>query len=442
MATPRFGTRLFAVLAALRRPKVAAMAGLGFSSGLPFLLTSNTLGFWLREGHVSLTAIGFASWVSLAYGFKFLWAPILDRVDAPGLGRFGRRRGWMILSQAVVAIGLLAMGGIGPTGGLPLLAAAAVLVAFASASQDINVDAWRIEIASDPEELGLLTSAYQLGYRVALLIADAGILILADFSGWSLAYGAMAVLMGIGLLASFSATEPRRAVRPEAETSLMTPRGLIDAVVGPFIAFFRQHGVFAILLLTTITLYHLPDYLRGPITNPFYKDIGLSKTLVGEVRGSIGLASIILGIFLGGVSALRWGHGPTLIIGAVIQPLAIALFALLAWQGADLLRFQVIMVLDDFAIGYSGVALVAYMSSLTTLGYTATQYALLSSALSWTGKSVKGFSGLAIDLLHNGRSLNDAYALFYLGAAALGIPAVILCLVLAARLRRERLRVA
>ena len=428
---------LIQALKALRQPKAAVMAGLGFSSGLPFLLTGNTLGYWLREGHVSLTAIGFASWVGMAYSLKFLWAPVIDKVDAPFLSALGRRRSWMLAAQIFIALGLGAMALIGPTHGVWPLALAALVVAFASATQDINVDAWRIEIADDEDELGLLTSAYQLGYRSALIVAESVILILAQGLGWPGAYAIMAALVGIGLLSTWKAGEPKR---PEGEISardggLFSPSGLYDAVVGPFIAFFKEHGAFALLMLGAITLYHLPDYLRGPITNPFYKDLGLEKATVGLVRGTVGLWALIAGISLGGISALRLGHGKSLIIGALIQPVAIALFATLALYGAPLWKFEAVMAFDNFAIGYSGVALVSYMSSLTSFGYTATQYALLSSALNWTGKTLKGFSGAAVDHLHQTRDLMHAYADFYLSAAALGLPAIILCLFLARRLK-------
>src|SRR5882762_2886200 len=193
------------------RPKAVAMLMLGFSSGLPFLLTANTLGYWLREEGTSLTAIGFLSWVGLAYSLKPLWAPLIDRVDAPLFGRLGRRRGWMFAAQTSVCLGLLAMSLIGPDGGLLALGACALVVAFASSTQDIVVDAWRIEVADNGNEIGLLSSAYQLGYRAALLVTDALILISANHLGWQLSYSVMAMLMGVGFYATFKATEPKRA---------------------------------------------------------------------------------------------------------------------------------------------------------------------------------------------------------------------------------------
>ena len=201
------------VIRSLGQPKVAVMLMLGFSSGLPFFLSGNTLGYWLRDVGTTLQAIGFLSWVGLAYSLKFLWAPIIDRVDAPLFGRLGRRRGWMLLAQLLVAAGLFALAVRGPTHGLTAVGAFALLVAFASSTQDIVVDAWRIEAATTADELGLLSAAYQLGYRGALLVTDALILIAASHWGWRISYGAMAALMGIGLCASLVATEPLRAAR-------------------------------------------------------------------------------------------------------------------------------------------------------------------------------------------------------------------------------------
>ena len=429
------------VIASLRQPKVAVMLMLGFSSGLPFMLTGNTLGYWLRDEGTTLGAIGFLSWVGLAYSLKFLWAPVIDRIDAPLFGRFGRRRGWMMTSQILVAAGLVGLSAIGLRAGLAPLGMLALIVAFSSSTQDIVVDAWRIEAASDSDELGLLSATYQLGYRAALLVTEALILIAANHLGWPVSYLAMAVLMGVGVCASLVAVEPLRAAQAlEAKTHaapLWTMRGFFDAVYGPFAEFFRVYGWLALLMLAMISFYRLPEYLMGPMANPFYHDLGLSKDAVGAVRASIGLVTVMLGIAAGGFSALRFGYVRTLIIGVILQSLVISGFAVLAYAGPDLRVFGAVMAADNFGIGFANVALVTYMSSLTSLGYTATQYALLSSTYTYIGKFAKGFSGLMVERLAAGRTLLEGYALFFIGAALFGLPALILCLFLARATKRN-----
>ena len=427
------------VLTSLGQPKVAVMLLLGFSSGLPFFLSGNTLGYWLRDSGTTLSAIGFLSWVGLAYSLKFLWAPIIDRVDAPVFGWLGRRRGWMVVSQIVVAIGLTALSVVGLSAGLATVGIFALVVAFSSSTQDIVVDAWRIEAASDSDELGLLSSAYQLGYRAAIIVADAFILISASHFGWRISYAAMAVLMAVGIGASLMAVEPARskkAFESKAEAPLWSARGLFDAVIGPFTEFFRTYGWIALLMLAMISFYQLPEFVMGPMANPFYHDLGLSKDAVGAVRGSIGLVASLIGIAAGGFSTLRFGYLKTLIAGVIIKILVIANFATLAHTGPDLRVFSAVMFLDNVGVGFAGVALVTYMSSLTSLGYTATQYALLSSAYTYVGKFAKGFSGVTVERLAVGRPLLDAYGLFFIGAGLLGVPALILCIVLARAVRR------
>jgi PAT family beta-lactamase induction signal transducer AmpG len=429
------------VITSLRQPKVAVMLMLGFSSGLPFLLTGNTLGYWLRDEGTRLQAIGFLSWVGLAYSLKFLWAPVIDRVDAPFFGRFGRRRSWMLLTQLLLAAGLAGMSALGLTAGLASLGALALLVAFASSTQDIVVDAWRIEAAGDSDELGLLSAAYQLGYRAALIVTDALILIAASRWSWPISYTLMAVLMAIGICASLVATEPVRTAAMSARHASAAPltslRGFADAVIGPFAEFFRVYGWLSVLMLATITLYRLPEFMMGPMANPFYHDLGLSKDAVGAVRGSIGLTFSILGIAAGGMSAIRFGYVRTLIAGVILQSVVIAGFAVLAWQGPDIRTFGAVMAADNFGISFAGVALVTYMSTLTSLGYTATQYALLSSAYTYVGKFAKGFSGVIVEHLAVGRTLLDGYALFFIGCGLIGLPALVLCLALA-RVTRTR----
>ena len=433
------------VLRALGQPKVAVMLGLGFSSGLPFLLTGNTLGYWLRDEGTTLKAIGFLSWVGLAYSFKFLWAPFIDRLDAPLFGRLGRRRGWMVVTQIIVGLALLAMAGTGPHAGLATLGAFALVVAFASATQDIVVDAWRIEAADDADEIGLLSSAYQLGYRAALLVTDALILFAANHFGWPISYVLCAAAMTVGLFATLRAFEPRRADEvmdaKAAAAPLWSGRGLFDAVIGPFLAFFRTYGWLAVLMLGMISLYRLPEFVMGPMANPFYHDLGISKDVVGAVRTSIGLVFSLLGIAAGGLCAVRFGYMKALIAGGLLQGLAIAGFSILAVTGPDLRVFGAVMAFDSFGVSFAGVALTTYMSSLTSLGYTATQYALLTSTYAYLGKFLKGFSGLAVETLSQTRPLLESYGLFFIAAGALGLPSVILCGGLAAgEAKRARLK--
>jgi PAT family beta-lactamase induction signal transducer AmpG len=420
------------------------MLMLGFSSGLPFNLSGNTLGYWLRDEGTTLAAIGFISWVALAYSLKFVWAPFIDRLDAPIFGRFGRRRGWLIFSQLLVGIGLLGLSALGPKHGLAALGALALLVAFSSSTQDIVVDAWRIEASSNSDELGLLSAAYQLGYRASLLVTDALILIAANHLGWRISYGAMAALMGVGLCASFVAMEPLRnesKAHAQAQKAKMgSAKGIVDAVVGPFREFFRVHGWMALLMLAMISFYRLPEFVMGPMANPFYHDLGLSKDAVGAVRASVGLVSSLVGIAVAGLLAVRLGFFRTLIVGVILQSLVIANFATLAYWGGDLRLFSFVMFCDNFGIAIAGIALITYMSSLTSAGYTATQYALLSSTYAYLGKFAKGFSGVAVEHLAAGRTLMQGYALFFIATALLGLPALILCIALA-RVAKARVSV-
>jgi PAT family beta-lactamase induction signal transducer AmpG len=419
------------VLRELRQPKVAVMLALGFSSGLPFLLTGNTFGYWLRDGGTSLKAIGFISWVGLAYTFKVLWAPLVDRLDVPLLGRLGRRRGWMLLCQLLVGAGLVGMAVVGPAGGLTVVGAFALVTAFASATQDTVIDAWRIEAAADADEVGLLSSASQLGYRIALLVTDALIIAMAAHLGWPMSYGAMAALMTVGVAATWFATESDRAdAALAAKTAQGWLRNAYDAVVGPFVEFFAKHQAIGVLMLAAVALYRLPDFVMGPMYNPYYHDLGLAKDTVAAVRGSVGLVAAFAGIAVGGLSSVRLGLFPSLIIGAVLQGLGTAGFALLSLT-PDPLVFAGVMAGDNFAQAYAGVALVAYMSSLTGLGYTATQYALLSSTYALLGKFLKGFSGAVVEGLQPAYGKLGAYAVSFVGAGLITIPALIMFIVLA-----------
>ncbi|SBV37598.1 putative beta-lactamase induction signal transducer AmpG [uncultured Stenotrophomonas sp.] len=440
------------VLGNLRQRKVLAMLLLGFSSGLPIYLVGNTLGFWMRKEGIELDTIGFLSWVGLAYSLKFLWAPIVDKTDVPVLGRaFGRRRGWMLLSQLVAALALVGMALVQPKGGsllvlgfalehLLVFGVLATVVAFASATQDIVIDAWRIESADNGEQLGLLTASSALGYRTALLITDALILIVAARVGWQVSYEIMAALLGLGVAAVLLAREPARAMLAvhEQAARLWTPRGLFDALLGPFLMFFREHRSGALLILAAISIYRMADFVMGPMANPFYVDLGLDEDTVGAIRGSVGLVATFFGIALAGLVSVRWGVMVALLAGAILGPCSNLAFAWMAWVGPGKLQFAIAMAVDNFSSGFAGTVLIAYMSSLTSIGYTATQYALLSSFYAMPGKALKGFSGMAVQHLAQGRTLLEGYALFFVGTALLAVPVLLLCLALAAMQARKR----
>jgi len=420
-----------------RQPKVAVMLALGFASGLPFLLTANTLGYWLRDEGTTLAAIGFISWVGFAYAFKVYWSPLVDRLDLPLLGRLGRRRGWMLLCQILVVVGLVGMAAVGTGGGLAAIGAFALLTAFASATQDIAIDAWRIESASDADEVGLMTSAAQVGYRIALLITDALIIAAAARVGWPLSYVAMSVLMLLCMAATLFAAEPARADAVLLRKApLWNLRGLIDAVIGPFVDFFAKHKVAGLVMLLMVALYRLPDFVMGPMYNPYYHDLGLSKDMVAWVRGSYGLVATFGGIAAAGLSAVRFGMLPTLVAGLVLEGFGTAAFALLSVHAGTAV-FAAVMSLDAFAQSFAGVALVTYMSSLTSLGYTATQYAMLSSTYALLGKFLKGFSGITVEALTPTYGLLGAYATAFVATGLSAIPPLLLLLLLW-RMQRAR----
>jgi PAT family beta-lactamase induction signal transducer AmpG len=398
-------------------------------------LTGNTLGAWLRDEGTELSAIGFISGVGLAYSLKFVWAPLLDRVELPLLGRLGKRRSWIVLAQIGVVAGLVAMTAIGPGGGLVVFGVFAVVVAFASATQDIAIDAWRIESSRSAEELGLMSAAYQLGYRAAMLVTNALIFNIAARTGWEVSFALMAMLMGVGLAAAMYAAEPRAAdslvasAAPQvAPTPIWTLRGLYDAVIGPFLTFFAAHGKNALVLLAAISLYRLPDFVMDPMVNPFYADLGLSLDAIGAMRASVGLWGTLAGVAAGGFCAVRLGFVPTLVLGAFLAPVSNLGLTMMAFAGPDLAVFGGALALENFSEGFAGTALIAWMSSLTTFGYAATQYALLSSFYAILGKILKGLSGVAVETLDQSFDLLTAYGVFFAITASIAVPSVLVAI--------------
>ena len=377
------------ILAAFGTPSAGTMFFLGFGCGLPFLLVGYTLSIWLREYGLELSTIGLLSYVSMFYVFKFLWAPLIDRWDAPLLGRLGRRRGWLVLAILALGAALLGMAVTGPAQ-LSLFVALAALTAFAGATQDTVVDAYRIEIAP-VEAQGALAATYTLGYRFGLIVSGAGALYIAEFSGWRIAYLCMAAALLLPLVAALVAREPARIQVRERKS-------FGEAFVGPFNDFFRRHGVaVAIALLIFVGLFKLPDQMLGVVAGPFYIDTGYSKAEIATVSKLYGVWIGIAGAFLGGVSVAALGLRRSILIGALGLALSNLLYLLMAMNPSETWAFVAALSGDNLALGYAGVVLIAFLSGLTSREFTATQYALLVSLANMPGKIVGGMSGFMVE---------------------------------------------
>ncbi|MDX2225135.1 MAG: AmpG family muropeptide MFS transporter, partial [Rhodospirillaceae bacterium] len=359
--------------------KLIVILAMGFASGLPFLLTSVTLSAWLAEAGVTRTLIGFMSWASSVYALKFLWSPVMDRLPVPWLtARVGRRRAWMLVSQALCAAAMVGLGLTDPAANLAVTAAWCVALAFASATQDIVIDAYRIEYLAEAQQ-GAGAAMTTMGYRIGILASGGGALIIADAAGWQVAYAAMAVLMLIGVITTCVSPEPRTDAAPPAASYAQWIKG---AVVDPFADFLTRPN--AIAILAFIGLYKYGDALLAVMANPFYVDLGFSLTEIGVVTKTYGVALTMIGSFAGGMLVMRYGILPTLFWGGIAMAGSNLLFALLAKVGASLPLFVAVISVDNFANGLGGVAAIAYLSSLCNVAFTATQYALMTSFMAFT----------------------------------------------------------
>ena len=412
-----------------RKPVVVSLAFLGFSAGLPYLLVFSTLTAWLRDEGVSRSAIGFFAWVGMMYSIKVVWAPFVDRLKLPWLNRtLGRRRSWMLLAQLGIMLALVGMSWVGPAQSTSL-AVLALVVAFSSATQDIAIDAYRIE-AAPAQDQAALSAAYILGYRSALLVSGAGALYAAEYLGWAEAYQVMALCGGVGLVTTLLIPRPALAndeSAPGAKAAPSTWPGLHGLFLAPIADFFVRNGRFAMFLLSFIALYRLSDITMGIMANPFYLDLGYTKLQIANIAKGLGFALSILGSFLGGVLVVRWGVLMTLLIGGVAVASTNLLFALLALTEPNLVWLALIIGADNLSGGIAATSFIAYLSSLTHTAYTATQYALFSSLMTLPGKFTSGFSGIAVDAF--------GYPLFFVGAGVLGVPAIVMVLYL---VHRER----
>ncbi len=435
--------RISDMLSVYAHKRVISILFLGFSSGLPLMLVFSTLSFWLREAGVDRTAIGYFSWIALVYGFKWLWSPLVDRLSIPVIGkRFGQRRSWMLLAQFALFFAIFGLSYSDPIKDLEHLALCALIVAFASTTQDIVIDAFRIESAP-PKMQAALAAAYLVGYRGAMIIATAGALSIAawiepgndayNLVAWQVSYKIMACLMLIGIIATLLSKEPSvdKAATTENQALLRKkyrqhlPRNLADfmawfhqACITPFAAFFKRYGKHAILILVLISCYRISDIVMGIMANVFYVDMGFSKEEIAAISKVFGLIMTLVGAGAGGLLIARYGIIKILFLGAVLVILTNTLFAVQAMVGYNVPLLTAIISVDNFSQGIAIAAFIAYLSSLTDSGYSATQYALLSSVMQLFPKFIAGFSGAYVD--------SFGYVNFFIASSAIGLPVLVL----------------
>lgn len=482
-------------IAAFWHPRVITMLFLGFSAGVPILLIFSSLSLWLGEAGVERKAVTFFSWAALGYSFKFVWAPLIDKLPVPWLtARLGRRRAWMLVSQAFIMLAIVLMGSIDPAAGannLTLMALAAVLLGFSSATQDIVIDAYRIESAESRLQ-AMMSSAYIAGYRVGMVIAGAGALYLASgfgsekgaylYSAWQWTYFIMAATMLVGVVTTLVIPEPERkqvdkyhyamadylrlvlvfavAVGGFVATfffsnelfaawkqgagaftgflleslrftlaivvavfvgKLLVDLGAVnrdmaqDTWVTPVQDFFERYGMqTAILLLALIGLYRIADIVPGVISNVFYQDLGFSKPEIATAVKTFGVFVSIAGGFLGGLFATRYGVMRTLMLGAVLTAFTNLVFVCLAYEGYNIPVMYTAVTIDNLAAGFASAAFVAFLSSLTSVSFTAVQYAIFSSLMTLLPKTIGGYSGTIVDSV--------GYPVFFLFVTLIGVP--------------------
>ncbi len=429
-------------------PRVRGMLFLGFSAGLPLLLVFGTLSFWLREAGVERSTIGFVSWVALAYGFKWVWAPLVDRLPLPLLNRLlGRRRSWMLLSQFCIIAGLVGMALSDPQESLARFALLALGVAFASATQDIVIDAYRIESVGENLQ-GAMAATYMMGYRLAMIMSGAGALAIAALfdpdetvyhqGAWMAAYLSMALMMLVGIVTTLIIREPdvtadSHTLERENRTDTLIEHqqwlplalrrfaeGFYNAAISPFVDFISRYRWQALLILALIATYRISDVVLGVISNVFYVDMGFSKGEVATITKIYGVIMTLVGAGLGGLLMVRIGVMRTLLLGGLLAAATNLLFAMLAGVGHDVPMLTLVISIDNLSAGVATAAFIAYLSSLTNISYSATQYALFSSVMLLLPKFMGGFSGVMVDGM--------GYQTFFLLTALMGVPVLVLIL--------------
>ena len=396
--------------------KMFVMLFLGFGSGLPYIILISTSPAWLRDINIDLSYIGFFAWLTVAYAFKFLWAPLVDRFSIPILSKYGHRKSWIAFMQFLILICLLAISDINPSESFVLFCMIAGLMAFAGSIQDIAIDAFRIEYAPISEQ-GNLAAAYQLGYRLAIIVATSFALIFADINGWSMTFKLLAALMCMGFIGVIFSKEEKNIE--------LSKLNFINSLIHPLTDFFSRFGFFmASMLLLIIATYRITDIVMGPMATPFYLDMGFTLTEIGAVVKIVALVSSIIGIFLGGLLIKKIKTFNSLLIGAFLVMFTNILFAYVAISDKNLISLTSIVAMDSLAAGIVGTVNIAFLSSLVSKKYTAFQYALLTGFMAGPGFALKGLSGVWVESLQGIYGFYYGWMGFYVITSLLTIPCI------------------
>ena len=397
--------------------KMFVMFSFGFASGLPYMIIISTSTAWLRDVDVDLAYIGFFSWVTFMYAFKFLWAPLVDRFSIPFLKKYGHRKSWIVLMQFVIFINLLVLSSTDPKNDFIFFSLIAFFIALAGSIQDIAIDAFRIEYA-DIGDQGSLAATYQFGWRLAIILATSFALIFADINGWSLTYKIMAASMVIGLLGLIASKEEKNIHLGKLSFS--------KSITEPFIDFLSRFGFFtAAMLLLIIATYRLTDIVMGPMATPFYIDMGFTLTEIGSVVKIVALLASIFGISMGALLLKRIGIYQSLMIGAFLVMLTNVCFSYVAISEKSITSLSMIVAMDSIAAGIVGTVNIAFLTSLVSKKYTGFQYALLTGFMAGPGFVLKGLSGLWVNYLQGIYGDDYGWMGFYVTTSLLTMPVIL-----------------